>query len=59
MRRPGNLSIKSGDLAYTPFKRYASQTKISKNKKACFLSLGRFAVVTTTGPKMPKQALLL
>jgi hypothetical protein len=34
----------------------AHQNPITENKKACFLSLGRSAVFTTAGPKMPKQA---
>jgi hypothetical protein len=54
MCRPGNLSIKSSDWPVPLMRRRPK----FKNKKACFIALERFAVFTTTGSKLPKQALV-
>jgi hypothetical protein len=56
MSRPGNLSIKSSDGSVL-LSRPGPQTQ-KTNKKACFIVFERFAVFTTTGSKLPKQALV-
>jgi hypothetical protein len=56
MSRSGNLSIKSSDWS-EPLLRPNQKTQ-NTNKKACFIIRERFAVFTTTGSKLPKQALV-